>query len=856
MTTKQIEFAHLRRRAEEKARLDEEWALKTLSLEDAKNMFHELRVYQIELEMQNEELRRTQHELQASRARYFDLYDLAPIGYLALSEQGLILEGNLAAASMFGMERKSLLKKPISQFILREDQDVYYLHRKKVFETDKLQMWEMRMVRADGSHFWARLQANLRNNGEYWITFSDITERKRAEEAQQKSEKFYRSILQTTPEGYWITDMQGKLLEVNGAYCKTVGYTRDELLGMSIKDVEALENEAEISGRIQFIVENGPQSFESRHRRKDGGTVDLAISVNHLPDEDKLFVFLHDITENKKAERARQARMTIGGYAFDHSLDELLTKVLDEAEVLTGSKIGFFHFVDADEITLVKQTWSTNTLATNCIAEGKGRHFQLKCAGVWADGIREKKPLIHNDYESLPGRKGLPPGHAPLQRELVVPIIRNDRIVAVLGVGNKPTNYTDQEMTILKNLANLSWDVIKRKTAEDEMRKAKEAAETANRAKSDFLATMSHEIRTPLSTMLGNIELLEGSPLTPQQDEYLEDCKSASQMLLQVINDVLDFSKIEAGKLELSGETFSISALTAQLTRMFSADAGRKGLKLTASLADNLPDYITCDQQRLRQVIANLLSNAIKFTHQGSISLEISSEPTVGEGKETILHISVKDTGIGIPADKLEHVFDSFSRVEDFSTRSTSGTGLGLPITRRLLALMGGSVAVSSVPGEGSVFTIDLPVLIAAAPRFQTQTQPQPKSRITPRNILLADDDERGRAVAQKLLQRRGYKVTAVEDGGTLLDTLQKGQFDIVLTDISMPDMDGTKVARIIRSGELSGIDPLIPIIAMTAHAFSEDRDRFLAAGINGYVSKPINLEDLLSQIEKLCDGE
>ena len=853
MTTKQIEFAHLRRRAEEKARLDEEWALKTLSLEDAKNMFHELRVYQIELEMQNEELRRTQHELQASRARYFDLYDLAPIGYLTLSEQGLILEGNLAAASMFGMERKSLLKKPISQFILREDQDVYYLHRKKVFETDELQMWEMRMVRADGSHFWARLLASLRNNGEYWIVMNDITELKRAEEAQQKSEKFYRSILQTTPEGYWITDMQGKLLEVNGAYCKTVGYTRDELLGMSIKDVEALENEAEISGRIQFIVENGPQSFESRHRRKDGGTVDLAISVNHLPDEDKLFVFLHDITENKQAERARQARMRISDYAFDHSLDELLTKVLDEAEVLTGSKIGFFHFVDADEITLVKQTWSTNTLATNCIAEGKGRHFQLKCAGVWADGIREKKPLIHNDYESLPGRKGLPPGHAPLQRELVVPIIRNDRIVAVLGVGNKPTNYTDQEMTILKNLANLSWDVIKRKTAEDEMRKAKEAAETANRAKSDFLATMSHEIRTPLSTMLGNIELLEGSPLTPQQDEYLEDCKSASQMLLQVINDVLDFSKIEAGKLELSCETFSVSAMSAQLTRMFFADARRKGIDLTASLADNLPDYINCDQQRLRQIISNLLSNAIKFTHQGSISLDISSEPTVKEGKETILHIAVKDTGIGIPADKLEHVFDSFTRVEGFSTRSTSGTGLGLPITRRLLALMGGSVAVSSVPGEGSVFTIDMPVLIAAAPLSQPRTQPQ--SQVTPRNILLADDDERGRAVAQKLLQRRGYKVTAVEDGGTLLNTLQKGQFDIVLTDISMPDMDGTKVARIIRSGELNGIDPLIPIIAMTAHAFSEDRDRFLAAGINGYVSKPINLEDLLSQIEKLCDG-
>ena len=439
-----------------------------------------------------------------------------------------------------------------------------------------------------------------------------------------------------------------------------------------------------------------------------------------------------------------------------------------------------------------------------------------------------------------------------MQRELVVPIFRHNQIVAVLGVGNKQSDYTLQEMATLKHLVNLAWDIVKRKRAEEELLQAKEAAEAANRAKSDFLATMSHEIRTPLGAMLGNVELLEGSPLTLQQQEYVKDCKSASQMLLQVINDVLDFSKIEAGKLELTNEIFSVSSMSRQLVRIFSASARQKRLDLTISLAEDLPEYISGDQQRLRQIISNLLSNAIKFTLRGTVSLEIACEqaPSAARPDKAVLRIVVRDTGIGIPPDRQDLIFDSFTQVESFSTRTTSGTGLGLPISRRLLALMGGSITVHSVPDEGSVFTVLLPVAVSHA---QPQPQPQPRHRTFSRKILLADDDQRGREAVQKLLQRKGHKVTAVENGADLLEALQKEEFEIVLTDISMPDMEGTQVARIIRSGERDGIDPRIPIIAMTAHAFSQDRDRFLAAGINGYVAKPVNLEELLKQIEELC---
>jgi len=846
-------YQNLRKLAEEKALLDEETSLKTLSLDDARLLFHELRVHQIELEMQNEELRRTQHELAASRARYFALYDLAPVGYLTLNDKGLIHKVNLAAATMLGVVRSDLLGKPISAFIFREDQDLYYLHREKVFEANQVQVWEMRMVRSDGSLFWAHLRSTPAHNGEYWVTLIDINERKQAENE-------LNLFLDLVPDMVCIASTDSQFKRINRAFTKKLGFSEQELLATSFLELVHPDDKDTTMSVVatQCTGSECTINYTNRYRCKDGSYRWLEWLSEPLFGTTLLYAAARDITERKQSEMVLHSRLIISDYAYKHSLDELLTKVLDEAEILTESRIGFFHFVETDQVTLSLQAWSSNTTSSFCTAEGKGEHYPLDRAGVWADCIRDKKALIHNSYESLSNRRGLPPGHAALQRELVVPIVRNDLIVAVLGVGNKTTDYTEQEMTTLENLANLAWDIVKRKRAEDALRQAKDAAEAANIAKCDFLATMSHEIRTPLGAMLGNVELLEGSTLTPQQQEYLKDCKSASQMLLQVINDVLDFSKIEAGKLELASEAYSFSSMGRQLVRMFSASARQKGLDLSVSLADDLPEFIRGDQQRLRQIISNLLGNAIKFTRHGTVTLEIGCEeaPSAVSPDKAVLRIVISDTGIGIPRDKLDHIFESFTQVESFGTRSASGTGLGLPICRRLLALMGGSITVSSVPGEGSVFTVLLPVAIAESrEQVPDRTQAHIGGQILPLKILLADDEQAGRTVAQKLLQRRGYKVTAVENGAELLDALQKDEFDIVLTDISMPDMEGTQVARIIRSGERPGINPRIPIIAMTAHAFSEDRERFLAAGINGYVAKPVNLEELFKQIEELCSS-
>ncbi|MDD2580825.1 MAG: PAS domain S-box protein [Desulfuromonadaceae bacterium] len=984
----------LHQRAEERARLDEEAALKTLSIDDARQLFHELRVYQCELEMQNEKLRKTQHELEVSRSRYFSLYNLAPVGYLTLNEQGHILEVNLAAADMLGVARNRLLKKPISKFIHDKDRDAYYLHRKKLFEVNEVQVWEMRMVRGDGSNLWARLRAAPAEGSEYWITLTNITKRKLAEEELKANEENFKTVVMSANDGIILQDQSGKILVWNHIAEKVFGVSASEACGwlsashawkMYKEDGTLLPGDQSPS-TLTFASGKPCLNTVIKVERATGDFSWINVNTNPIFKDGGLrpssvAITFSDITERRQAGMVLEARLRMSDYAVAHSLDELLTKALDEAEAITESRISFFHFIEADQKTLSLQAWSSNTLSTFCTTKVINQHYPLDSAGVWADCIRERKPLIHNDYESLPNRKGIPTGHAPVQRELVVPIFRNNLIVAVLGVGNKKSDYTDQEMETVQHLANLTWDIIsdkraenalrvsreqfkayidnsfdvifalngegvfqfvsrawerhfgysfkdllgkkfdfivhpdditsclkyiaqilreghgktsppfrvkridgswrwfianisryfdvnkewqligvahditERKDVEQELLQAKESAEAANRAKSDFLATMSHEIRTPLSAMLGNIELMEGTPLTLQQQEYLKDSKSATEILLNVINDILDLSKIESGKLELCNETFSIPSMGKQLVRLYSAGAGQKGLELTLSLGDNLPEYVSGDQQRLRQIIANLLSNAIKFTQHGKVSLEIDREQTrsVASPEEAVLRIVVRDTGIGIAHDKQGHIFEIFTQVENFNTRNVSGTGLGLPICRRLLFLMGGSITVSSTLGKGSTFTVVLPVKqVQPQPQIEPQIEPQ-QDQVHPIKILLADDDEMGRGVAQKLLQRRGYEVTAVGNGAELLEKLQMEEFGIVLTDISMPDMEGTQVARIIRSGERAGIDPKIPIIAMTAHAFSDDRKRFMDAGINGYVAKPVNLEELFRQIEELC---
>ncbi|NCC26332.1 MAG: PAS domain-containing sensor histidine kinase, partial [Deltaproteobacteria bacterium] len=614
------------------------------------------------------------------------------------------------------------------------------------------------------------------------------------------------------------------ILEVNRLVCEMTGYSRDELIGSNARIFYPDQEEFEVVGRGKYhqIAESGTGTVETRWQRKDGSILDVLLSSTPIEAGNlsgRVTFTALDITERKQAEKA-----------------------------LKESELRFRHLFEQVP-TLAVQGYDMDGVATywNSASEKLYGYSSEEAVGRYLLDLiipDEMRSMVRVDMKAMADT-----GISIPSSELILK--RKD--------GSRVTVYSSH--AIVKKIDGhpelfcIDIDLTELKRIEQNLLLAKEQAEAASRAKSEFLANMSHEIRTPINGIMGMMQLLQLTDLEPDQAQYVDMAINSSNRLTRLLTDILDLSRIEAGKMEFFDAEFVIRDLADSVSDLFTVTARDKGVTLKYILDPAIPARLVGDEARVRQILFNLVGNGLKFTGQGHVGLEMSLLAAKDQDDRCRVLFSVSDTGIGIPEDKLKTLFEPFVQVATSYTRSYQGAGLGLAIVKRLVDLMGGTVAIDSRVGLGTrvdvILPFDLPVGTAL-----TEAGAGSRKAGAPLRILLAEDDPSNALPIRKLLENAGHITAVAENGKRALDLLAAQDFDVVLMDVQMPVMNGVEATQAIRTSPELGSKRNIPIIALTAYAMLGDREKFLEAGMDDHLAKPVRIEDLEKVLERVREGD
>jgi PAS domain S-box-containing protein len=657
--------------------------------------------------------------------------------------------------------------------------------------------------------------------------------------------KRYTDLYELAPVGYVTLGREGAIRTANITAARLLGRERRCLTGEPFASFISTGCRATFDAFLERVFESqATQTCEVELPRDDHTAPWVHIQASASEDGGgECRAVLVEITERRRLEDAVRFRMTLIDYAATHSLEELLRKTLDAVGALTGSSIGFYHFVEPDQKTLSLQTWSTRTIAEFCTAEGQGKHYPIDEAGVWVDCVRERRPVIHNDYPALPHRKGLPAGHAAVTRELVVPVMRSGSIVAIIGVGNKPTDYTDGDVEIVSHLAEIAWAIIERKRAEQTLlesearyRTAAEALHEADRSKNQFFAILSHELRNPLAPITNALAILDHA--VPGGDQALRAQAAIGRQVAQLsrlVDDLLDVTRMSSNKLMLKCERLELGELVRRTTDDHRPQFERSTVHITLESTAR-PVFVRGDWNRLAQVVGNLLQNAAKFTEPGgltrvSVSLDTPARRAV---------IRIADTGAGISAEMMARLFQPFAQADTTLDRSKGGLGLGLALVKGLVELHGGDIEVQSAGlGHGSEFVVYLPLALEEEATDRVERSGPPGGR---RRVLIIEDNIDAADSLREVLELCGHEVEVAYDGPDGIARARHCNPEVVLCDIGLPGMNGFEVARAFRTDE--ALERAF-LVALSGYALPEDVERATAAGFDVHLAKPATLEKL-----------
>jgi PAS domain S-box-containing protein len=669
------------------------------------------------------------------------------------------------------------------------------------------------------------------------------------------AEAQYRRIVDTATEGIWVFGPDAMTTFVNARMAGMLGFSVEEMTGRAMTDFMFDQDEPDYRRRLEGRRLGVQENYERRFRRKDGQTVWMLVSAASVLDDQhqyqNSFGMFTDITERKQAE------VELERYRdhLEHQKD-LLQSVLEHTPIRVFWKDTELRYLGCNSLFAHDAGLSQpdELIGKSDFDMGwreQAALYQADDRAVMASGLAKL------DFEEP---QNAPDGSTIWLSTSKVPLLGKDQqVIGILGIYADITQRKLDADELDHHRQHLEHLVNERTI---ELQEARVVADAANLAKSEFLANMSHEIRTPMNAIIGMTHLALDTQLNTQQRDYLQKALNSSKALLGILNDILDYSKIEAGRLEIEAIDFSLEDVLRSMADLFSARAEEKGIELFVDIAPDVPLWLVGDPLRVGQVINNLVGNAIKFTARGEV--HVRAELVKQSDDQVSLRLSMRDTGIGLSKEQANRLFQPFVQADTSITRKFGGTGLGLTISKRLVELMGGEIAVSSLPGQGSTFSFTASFGVAqpkeAAPqepdaKLQNQDiRPAPLaattfrdtratlSRIRGARILLAEDNELNQQVAREFLAKGGLSVVIANNGQEALDAVQRQSFDVVLMDLHMPIMDGFEATRRIHA--LAGLEQL-PIIAMTAAAMPQDRAASTAAGMIAHVAKPIDPQEL-----------